>query len=389
MKKIWLAVLVSLSFLLLAGCQDQELVNDGSSFTVEVVSIENTTLLSEDIIFLEDDERTIVEIIDEVVDLDYSTSQWGIFINGIGGFYPTEYGVTYNYYYMILVDGEASKVGIDLVELSDDMVITFQETTMLDETDLMIDQLIYTYLDAYAETYITETAMSHYLVAAVMQMVKLGYIDSLTPPSYQGSVTTIQEAFKTAVFQKAFDLDLADTTLAVDGLSSADPYAALSHLSALTMLNGDEEKINYLLDMMVNMEVDDAEYAGMLISTLAPYQEQVDVAETIDLLLAVIKDNVTVSGITSWGNPSSSSTAMVVIGLIALGENPRNEAYSAEGIDLVEAMLLYEVEGYFKWLTSSESADTAFSSPQVFSALITYKIFRDVYGNPAFDLFNL
>lgn len=388
MKKIWLAVLISLGFLMLAGCQDQLQGKEGLSFTVEVVSIMNTTLLSEDIIFLEDDERTIVEIIDEVVDLDYSTSQWGIFINGIGGFYPTEYGVTYNYYYMILIDGETSEVGIDLIELSDDMVITFQETTMLDETDLMIDHLIYTYLDAYVETYISDLAISHYLVAAVSQLVKLGYIDALTPPSYQGNVTTIQEAFKTAVFQKAFDLDLTDTALAVDGLSSADPYAALSHLSALTMLNGDEEKINNLLDMMVNMEVDDAEYAGMLISTLAPYQEQVEVAEAIDILLTMIKNNVTVSGITSWGNPSSSSTAMVVIGLIALGENPRHEAYSAEGVDLIEAMLLYEVDGYFKWLTSSETADTAFSSPQVFSALITYKIFRDVYGNPAFDVFN-
>jgi len=56
---------------------------------------------------------------------------------------------------------------------------------------------------------------------------------------------------------------------------------------------------------------------------------------------------------------------------------------------LIEALLLYEVDGYFKWQLSSASADMAFSTPQVFAALVAYKLFRDVYGTPAFDLFNI
>ena len=390
MKKIWLAVLVSLSFVILAGCQDQELLNDGPSFTVEVVSIEGVTLLSEDIIFVENDDRTTVEILDEAVDLDYSTSQYGNYVNGVGGFYPTEYGVTYNYCFYLLVNGVGSEVGIDQIVITEDMVITFQETSGFDEVDLRVDELIYEYVDQYKEMYITDAAINHYVVAALGHLVDRGYIDPLTPPAYQANVTTIQEAFKTAVFQKTFDLDFSATLTALNGFISTDSYSAVSHLSALSLLEGDEQKINDLLDMLTQLTIDDAEYAGMLMQAFSPYEQDVNSVNTaINLLVPVIQNNLTTSGITSWGSPSSSATAMVVIGLIAKGINPRGEDYSVENVDLIEALLLYETDGFFKWQLSNESVDMLFSSPQVFAALVTYKVFRDVWGTPAFDLFNI
>jgi len=390
MRKIWLAVLVSLSFLLLAGCQEQELLNDGPSFTVEVASNEGVTLLSEVIMLVEGDERTTVEIIDEAIDLDYSNSSYGNFVNGVGGFYPTEYGITYNYYFIIIVDREAIATGIDDIELRDGMEIIFQETTMLDPTDVIVDRLIFLYADAYRDMYITDAAINHYVVAALGHLADKGYIDSLTPPAYQANVTTIQEAFKTAVFQKTFDLDFSATLTALNGFTSTDSYSAVSHLSALSLLEGDEQKINDLLDMLTALTIDDAEYAGMLMQAFSPYEQDVNSVNTaINLLVPVIQNNLTTSGITSWGSPSSSATAMVVIGLIAKGIDPRGDNFSTGHVDLIEALLLYETEGYFKWQLSSESADMLFSSPQVFSALVTYKIFRDVWGTPAFDLFNI
>jgi hypothetical protein len=390
MKKIGLAVLVFLSLLMLAGCQDQELLNDGPSFTVEVVSIEGTTLWSEDIIFVENDDRMTIEILDEAIDLDYSTSQYGSYVNGVGGFYPTEYGVTYNYYYYILVNGVGSDVGIDQIVITEDMVITFQETSGFDEIDLKVDALVYAYVDAYRDMYITDAAINHYIVAALGQLAKRGYIDTLTPPSYTANVTTIQEAFKTAVFQKTFGLDTSATLTALNGFTSTDSYSAVSHLSALSLLEGDEQEINDLLDMLTALTIDDAEYAGMLMQALSPYEQDVNSVNTaINLLVPVIQNNLTTSGITSWGSPSSSATAMVVIGLIAKGINPRGDDFSTDHVDLIEALLLYETDGYFKWQLSNESADMLFSSPQVFAALVTYKIFRDVWGTPAFDLFNI
>jgi hypothetical protein len=390
MRKIWLAVLVSLSFLLLAGCQEQELLNDGPSFTVEVVSIEGVTLLSEDIIFIENDDRTTVEILDEAVDLDYSTSQYGNYVNGVGGFYPTEYGVTYNYYFYLLVNGVGSEVGIDQIVITEDMVITFQETSGFDEVDLRVDELIYEYVDQYKEMYITDAAINHYIVAALGHLADRGYIDPLTPSNYQANVTTVQEAFKTAVFQKTYDLDFSATLTALNGFTSTDSYSAVSHLSALSLLEGDEQKINDLLDMLSALTIDDAEYAGMLMQAFSSYEQDVNSVNTaINLLVPVIQNNLTVSGITSWGSPSSSATAMVVIGLIAKGIDPRGDDFSTDHVDLIEALLLYETDGYFKWQLSNESADMLFSSPQVFAALVTYKIFRDVWGTPAFDLFNI
>jgi len=343
MKKIGLAVLVFLSFLMLAGCQDQELLNDGPSFTVEVVSIEGTTLWSEDIIFVENDDRMTIEILDEAIDLDYSTSQYGSYVKGVGGFYPTEYGVTYNYYYYILVNGVGSEVGIDQIVITEDMVITFQETSGFDEIDLKVDRLIYAYVDAYRDMYITDQAFNHYIVAALGQLAKRGYINTLTPPSYTANVTTIQEAFKTAVFQKTFGLDTSVTQTALNGFTATDAYSALSHLSALSLLEGDEQKINEVLDMLTALSIDDAEYAGMLMQALSPYEQDFDTVSTsINLLVPVITDNLTTTGVTSWGSPSSSATAMVIIGLLAKGMDPRGDNFSTEQVDLIEALLLLD-----------------------------------------------
>ncbi|MFH0767691.1 MAG: hypothetical protein V1920_06330, partial [Bacillota bacterium] len=115
MKKIWFAVLVLLVSTMLAGCQESETM----SFKVEVVNVTGTVLLSESIIFAEDDEETLIDLVDEQVGLDYSVYDIGVFVNGVGGFYPTEYGITYNYYYSLFVDGIPTSTGIQDLDIQD------------------------------------------------------------------------------------------------------------------------------------------------------------------------------------------------------------------------------------------------------------------------------
>jgi hypothetical protein len=132
----------------------------------------------------------------------------------------------------------------------------------------------------------------------------------------------------------------------------------------------------------------DSDYAGMALLALALYREQSSLELAIEGYLDFIGSNLTTTGISAWGSPNSSSTAAVVLGLVAHGIHPRSEAYQTSGVDLIEALLLYSHDGAFKWTIDAETADLQFSTPQVFAALVAYKLYRDVYGNPPFALFN-
>lgn len=391
MKKIWFAVLVLLVSTMLAGCQESETM----SFKVEVVNVTGTVLLSESIIFAEDDEETLIDLVDEQVGLDYSVYDIGVFVNGVGGFYPTEYGITYNYYYSLFVDGIPTSTGIQDLDIQDDMSVSFVETTMLDETDLEIDRLIQVFIENHYSTYVNNDTYEHYVLAAIEQLGLHGYqaplLSSLTLnyPSPILSRTTIAETFKTTVFEKAYDLDLNTTKTALAGFEASNPYDAISLLTALSMTEGSSEQIVDILDMLTSSTPAymDADYAGMLLLALAPYREDIALHKTLEEMVTYIQTMLSVDGVESWGNANSSSTATVILGLVAQGINPRGENYTTSGTDLIEALLKYESEGAYKWLLDDEQANMAFSTPQVFSALVAYKIYRDIYGNPAFNLF--
>ncbi len=62
-------------------------------------------------------------------------------------------------------------------------------------------------------------------------------------------------------------------------------------------------------------------------------------------------------GVVSWDNANAASTATVILGLIAQGINPEDEAYQTNGVGLVEALMSYELDGAFKWALTDETPD--------------------------------
>ncbi len=394
MKKIWFAVLAICVMMILAGCQ----ASDGLSFKVEVVDLNGTVLLSTHIIFDEDDATNVVDLIDEELNLDYSTSAYGTFVNGLSDFYPTEYNVTYNYYYALYVNDEMSMTGIDNVVLEDDMKISFVESTMLDSIDVSVDQLINSFLDTYNDTYINGQVFEHHVLAAIKQLNLYGYTSPLlsqttvTFPIENLARDTIANTFKTAIFEKSLDLNLDTTKTALSGFEANSTWDACSLLTALTMTQSSQTQIDTVLSDLVATAGQesylDADYAGMVLLALSPYKDNSATTDTIDFMIEYIKTTLSEDGVEAYGNANSSSTAAVVLGLVAQGINPRGEAYTTDGVDLIEALIRYEYLSSYKWLLTDEQPDMTFSTPQVFSALVAYKIYRDVWGNPAFDIFN-
>ncbi|MBU1093723.1 MAG: DUF4430 domain-containing protein [Firmicutes bacterium] len=394
MKKIWFAVTVLFVSLMLAGCQE----SDTKSFKVEVVSINGSILLSEDIIFNEDDVSDVVELIDQALDLDYSTSDYGTFVNGIGEFYPTEHEATYNYYFALYINDEMSTTGIDNIVLTDGMKISFVETTMLDQIDLKVDQIIQLFLTNYYDTYINDQQFEHFVLASVKQLNLHGYESPiLTQSSIDFPVENLlrenaANSFKTAIFESAFNLDLTTTQSALSGFEVMGTYDGMALLNALLLVDGSQTQkdsvLSALLTFAEGQSYLDADYAGMMLLALSPYKDDSSTQNAIEFMTEYIQSELTVDGVNAYGSANASSTASVIIGLVAQGINPRSEAYAIEGIDLIEALLAFEINGAFQWQLSDEQADMMFSTPQAFSALVAYKIYRDVRGNPAFNLFD-
>jgi hypothetical protein len=392
MKKIWLVVVLLFGFITLAGCTTDD---ESDSFILEVINLEGDVLLLESIPFESGSNLDIIALIDEFVGLDYTEFSLGTFINGIGNNYPTEYGVTYNYYYSLFVNGVSSTVGLDQVVVSDGTKISFIEVTLLDEVDLEVDRLIQTFINTYADTYISSTQMEFHVAAAFHQLHRKGYdvpalsawVNDLTPLL---SRDTIQNTMRTAIYESLFQRDKQTTKTTLEGYSPTNHYEAMSVLTGLSIVGGSNTQIQSLISQIIasNPTYMDSDYAGMALLALASYREQAILEQAIEGYLDFILLNLTSTGITAWGSPNSSSTAAVVLGLVAHGIHPRSEAYQTAGVDLIEALLLYSHDGAFKWTIDAETADLQFSTPQVFAALVAYKLYRDVYGNPPFSLFD-
>lgn len=407
MKKVWLLMLLLSGIVLLAGCLE---TNDPTETpvvteeiqqlaTVEVYDLDNVLVFTEEISFLEDDTRSTIEIIEAHIDFIYAVFDFGVFVYGVGGFFPKEYGVSFNYWLGLYINNISSSVGIDGVVLEDGMVISFKEQTMFDQVDQAVDQLIYLFMANHLSTYINDTYIHHDVLAAIVKLSLMGYdtphlstlIDREHLDDYLLTLESeaIGQTFKKAVIEAGFGIDDLETKTALEDMAPTNPYDATSLLNALFVVRSESLLIGQIHDQLINdlPEYMDPDYAGMLLVALAPYSET---SETVILdMMTFIQTQQTNQGILSWGNANAASTAAVILGLIAHGENPRDQAYTVEDVDLIEALLLYETNAAFYWLIDDAEADMNFSTPQAFAALVAYKLYRDVWGSPPVYLYDL
>lgn len=393
MKKLLLVVVLLLSLIAIAGCTTED---EKDAFIFELINLQGDLLLSETIPFDSNATTDLIELIDEVIELDYTVFEFGTFINGIGGNYPTEYGITYNYYYSLYVNGVSSMVGLDQIHVVNGTKISFIEVTVLDETDLLVDELIMKFIEEYADTYLTSTLMDHHVAAAIAQLHSKGYdvpaLSNWVPdPSTLFSVSTISNAMKTAILETVYSRTISTTKTALEAFVPQNHYEAISVLTGLSLVQTETTRIQSLIQQITatNPTYMDSDYVGMALMALSPYHDLAAVISAKTSYLSYIVNNITETGVSAWGNPNASSTASVILGLVAHGINPRHETYQKNDVDLIEALLLYADEGAFKWTLDSETLDLQFSTPQAFAALVAYKIYRDVYGNPPFNLFDL
>jgi len=414
MKKIWFIVLSILTLVTLAGCleitNEQSVSSDEiidsvemNSFVFELYDLEGNQLLSKNINFPINQSFSLINLINDEVEIDYEVFPFGTFIHGIGSFYPKEYNVSYNYFYGLYVNDVSTTTGLDQVTVTDGMKITFKEISLLDETDLLVDQLINLFIKNHLSNYINDSEVQYYVMLALRQLEIKGYqvpeISSLFQSSPILLRNSINNAFKTSITERALGLSLNATYNYLKDQTPTNSYEALSLLQGLIISNASISEVNTVAEYVMDNDpmFMDSDYAAMAITALSiinvpslSYIVDVDkVSAYILEKLEYIKENLSENGVESWGNANSATTATVLIALASLGLDPRSEEFTTDGKDLVEAILEYEIDGVYKYLLSDTEANFAFSTPQVFAALVIYKIYRNDYFKPPFNIFLL
>lgn len=390
MKKFGILVLFFLSLIVIAGCQS----TDEKVVYVEVIALNGDVLIEETITY-EDESISLLDLIDEAVDLDYQMSEYGAFISGIGSFYPREHGITWNYWFSLYVDDEMSMTGLDQIELRDGIKISFVESTMLDEIDIWVDDMIQSLIENHLSDYINETTFEFNVGLAYHQLslfnTSFDEIKDLVETPTRLETDSLSGIYQNIVLDLIYGLDVTSNQALLEAQNVDNVYFALTQLNGLMMTSSESSKIDSLLDTLTSTtpEYMDSDYAGMLLQTLSfsGLESKDGVTSKIADMITYILENISSEGMLAYGNPNASSTAQVILGLVAQGLDPRGEDYTVEGVDLIAALKTFQLETAFKYTLASEDADLAFSTPQAFAALVMYKIYRDTFQNPKVSLY--
>ncbi|MFA5693112.1 MAG: hypothetical protein WC907_05790 [Acholeplasmataceae bacterium] len=355
------------------------------TFLFEVIDLDDNEILSKTINY--DSDLGVFESILEVVEVDYDTSEYGAFINGVEDFYPTENGVSYNYYLSVLVNDEYSDTGIDQILYEENLKITLKETTTLDPFDLLVDSFINDFIINESNKFINDSKTDQYVLASLVKLNSYGYynIDFSDYDFEDFELSGVKDYLLQSLKNNALGNEFTEAELVeINDLSSTNLYEVTTILNILDSVYGKAELNlrNDLLDTLIttNNPYMDPDYAGMTLQAVSTFKDDNDVETFKDDMVTYLKDNQNEDGFISYEIANASSTAQGILGLLAIGLNPRDEEFVKNDYDLVESLMKYYSDGGFKYKLSDENIDLMFSTPQAFSALAMYKIYRDQYS---------
>ena len=264
-----------------------------------------------------------------------------------------------------------------------------EKDPLLAKVDLAIDAFVSDQLTKFISTD-DKVVLDYYVIPAIKALEDNGYdiklnelVDMNKVNTYYADYdySTVGDIFKATVIRKAFNLNLDTAKIKLTEITEVDVWSYTNGLMALNITgvnNTLKQELLTKINVFTEDDYRDADYAG--VALMASANSDIDKNPLYNL----INTSLSKDGVVTWGEANSSSTANVILGLIANGINPTNEEYTTNGVNLVEALLLYQTDGAFKNKLNGE-VDLTFATPQAFSALVAYKLF---VKNQKFNLFN-
>ena len=367
-----------------------------ANYTVTVKDIDGEVLIdSLKLSTLEGSNSIVSDIENAGYEVRGEDSDYGFFVKSIAGSV-----IDSNYYLAFNVNGEPAEVGASSYEVKDGDVIEFEVQCFntvdyggqLDETDILVDKIIYSYLKNQLPNCIkndTTYASSDYWTYMT--------INALTANLYDFSYD--QSIIKADLKDSIENADLSTLSGANYGKYYWTAKALGYDLSSFKEVY--QEHINSISteykQYVTPFEVAPAYGLGVTSENLTTLIKDAQMASTqfgIDALAWQVaslapynKYNYTmVNFLNTRSESNCTSNALQLIGFAALNVNPRESDYEVEGVDLVE----YIIDNFYDETTNlvkvyKTDEGTNMSTNQVYAGLVSYKIQRD--KQKAFYLF--
>jgi len=334
--------------------------------------------------FNDDYDGTLLDVIDENYDVQYSTSDFGAFIYGIEGITTMQ-----GNFISFGKNGEASMVGVDSATFENGDVFSF-ELQWWDTGLQAVYEGIQLFLDNHAASFVNDTTVNYNVL---MALEILGLTDTyITQAEMEALVDTTAlstnaDYFKAIMKLQAVDSDV--TQLYTDFAASATVSGYGGTAYALLALNSTTHSVDFTVFETAALTSFDTEspYAlgldsgGVSLVALSEYAGDADVDAMITEFATWIQnDQLPSGGIETrdmgWGSSeNAASISQVIIGLVANGIDPRGVNYTQGTNNLITRLLDFQhPTGSFDWtLTDAVDEDLAFSTPQAFLALVVYQ----------------
>jgi hypothetical protein len=343
------------------------------------------------------DDKSLLELLDEQIDVDYETSTYGAMLNSIEHLKP-KYGA----YIAILENGEYSTVGIDALTYEDKDVFTFR-VEWWDQTEQAVDTAIQNFISNYATHYITNEKVDYYVGSAFYHlggMEDLISLDTVETMYQDLESASSGELFKAILIVSAAGGDPTDVNgnnlmqqlidLAPIGQWNVTTNGAI----ALNAYSHAIDATNYetsIIDDLVNTNTPKSaglDMGGITLMALAHYKDEEGVQTIIDEYVAFVKEEqLSTGGVNDpWSGDNAATLTQIILGLVANDIDPRDPQFTKENGDLLTRLLDFALEdGSFKLHADSTEADLMFSTPQAFAALVAYQEFKN--SGEAFNLY--
>ena len=366
-------------------------------YSIEVIEYDGTVLGNKYIHTTS--KKSLFKDLATYFDLEYEDSEYGHYIKQINSSM-----VDPNYALMLYQNGKLSSTGVDDIILNDNdsiRLVNERWNKELDETDRLVDKVIYSFMED-ADSFLSETYNDFYLLAAINKMMEMGYSkmnldflsDSYLEEIKNKDVNDIAPAqlLRHIMLLKASNTPLDKLRLHMEnttvnpvggpyGVFSDVPYYLASRIAKANIKNIDAYK-GLFKSELTSPSLGDA---GALYMHVLGDLEEFD-SEARSNYLNAQKAKFQKDGVAfdEWSSHSVSAGCQIR-GFAALGENIRDEKYQVNGVDMVEAVLMYLVNDYeFKSSLDSEKPDNGFATPQILAGLMAYKMSRDYKLNNSF-----
>jgi len=330
-----------------------------------LVTFESETIYeTHQINYRDDDDLTVLDYLIATFEMDYSESDFGVFINAIGPL-NTQHGN----FISISQNQESLMVGIDQVSFEDGDHFSFALSWWDDEAKLYHDQ-IQLFIDEHAESFIE--SQNEYVLTGLSHVMTRDTVE-------QEMETQTNPLIKQILALKAQGQDVTAHQAALnDQLTYAHPYAA--SLAVFALHDYEDFDATDFIDLVKSEDLE-----ALDLDTLSLIAVALDILGEEPDLLNSIKTHLTENAFNHPYGQNSATFANVIIALIALDVDPRT--IEEDGQNLMETLLAYQLEdGSFKYTLDDDSADLMFSTPQSFLALISMQAYL---AQGAFNPYNI